>query len=80
MCSSKHQPIANDAKGKDSNADSVNIQIIENLVGHQSTIVTILLIIAVVVILHFLWKIYKSHVKVVRRAVVQKSRNNLDDL
>lgn len=80
MGHSKSKPINNESNGPNSNADTVNVTLIENLKDHQSTLTTILIIIAVVVIMHFVWKVYKSHVKSVRRVAVQKSRDDLTSL
>lgn len=80
MCSSKHQQSRAEVKGPSSNADVINIEIIENLKQHHSMLINILIIIAVVVVILFLWKLYKSQIKRVRREVIRQSRDDLAKL
>lgn len=78
MCHSTNPEAKSVAKGENSNSDSINVQIIENLKDHQSMVFTVLLIIAVVVVMHFLYKIYTSHKKRVVKAALRRSRADIN--
>lgn len=68
MCNSKNSiPSVNKAEGQNSNADTNSVNIYETIQNHSSTVTICLVIIVIILIGHFLFKLYTFNKSAIKR-------------
>lgn len=68
------------AEGPMSNANSNNLTIIETVQEHTSMVSTLLLIISILMIIAFVYKLYKMHKRCIQKQESKKSRITLTNI